>query len=72
MGFGQLPENGPGEYWKGGIRASIGKVGSGRVPEKWVPSEYWKVGSGRVPKKWDPSKYRKGEIRASTEKVRSG
>ena len=40
------------------IRASSGKVGSGRVPEMWDPGEYrkceirassGKVGSGRVP-----------------------
>ena len=48
----------PGEYRKGGIRASIGKVGSGRVPKMWDPGEYreGKIrasigngGSGRVP-----------------------
>ena len=51
-----------GEYRKGGIRVSAGKVESGRVPEKWDLGEYRKsgirestekVGSGRVPERWD-------------------
>ena len=63
---GQAPKKGLGKYWKrldpgeyrkGGIRASTGKVGSGQVPKNG-PGEYWKggilmstenVGSGRVP-----------------------
>ena len=47
----------------GGIRVSTGKVGSGRVSERWDlgkchksrnPSEYRKWGTRRVPKMWDP------------------
>ena len=85
--FGRVPEKGLGEYWKGGIRASsgkveiwasTGKVGSGRVPDRWDPSEYrrrvWvsteKVGSGRVPEMWVPGEDREGKIRVSTEKGR--
>ena len=68
----------PGEYRKGGIRASTGE-GSERVPERWDPGKYRKsgirastgnVGSGRVSERWDPSKYRKGGIWASIEKSR--
>ena len=45
------------------VRASIGKVGSRRVPKKWGPGDYRKggirvstrkVGSGQVPERWDP------------------
>ena len=70
---GQAPEKGPGkyrkrldpgEYRKGGIRASTENVGSGRVPKMWD--------RGRVPKRWDPGKYQKGGIRASTENVTFG
>ena len=55
-------------------------MGSGRVPEKWDPGEYWKggiwkitgkVGSGRVLEN-GPREYLKGGIRASTGKVGSG
>ena len=68
MGFGQVLENGKGEYQKGGIRASTGKVGSERVLEMWDPGEYrkrgirastGKVGSEQVPERWDPGEYRK-------------
>ena len=44
MGSGRVPKKwDPGEYRKGGIRASTGNVGSGRVPEKG-PGEYQKGG----------------------------
>ena len=64
---------------KGGILASTGKVGSGRVPKKWDLGEYkkygiWastrKVGSGRVPKMGNPGEYRKCKIRVSIGKGR--
>ena len=43
VGSGRVPKKGnPGEYQKGGIRASTGNVGSRRVPEMWDPGEYWK------------------------------
>ena len=56
VGSERVPENGLGEYRKGGIWASTGKVESRRVPERG-PSEYQKggiqasteEGSGRVP-----------------------
>ena len=53
-----------GKYWKCGIRASTGKVTSGRVPKI--------VGSGQVPEMWDLSDYQKGRIWASTRNVGSG
>ena len=49
-----------GKYQKGGIWASTGNVGSGRVPEMWDLGEYQKcgiwastrnVGSGQVPER---------------------
>ena len=40
VGFGRVPEKGPGEYRKGGIWVSAEKV------EIWAGTE--KVGSGRV------------------------
>ena len=68
----------PGEYRKDGIRASTGKVGSRRVPERWDPGEYRrmvrestiKVGSERVPEKWDQGEYWEGKILVITEKGR--
>ena len=54
----------PGEYQEGGIRASIEKVKSGRVPEK--------VGSERVSEMGDPGEYQKCRIWASTRNVGSG
>ena len=62
--FGRVPKKGLGEYCKGGIRASSGKVE--------IRASTGKVGSGRVPDRWDPSEYRKCGIRASTGKVKSG
>ena len=44
----------PGEYRECGIRASTGKVKSGRVPEK--------VGSELVSEMGDPGEYREGKI----------
>ena len=41
VGSGRVPENGPEEYWKGGIQESTGE-GSERVPEMWDPGEYRK------------------------------
>ena len=64
MGSGRVPEKGLGEYQKGGIRASAGKV------EIRVSTE--KVGSGRVPELWDLGEYQKCGIRASTENVGFG
>ena len=64
MESGQVPEKWDLiEYWKGGIRASIGE-GFGRVPKKWNSGEYRR----RV----DLGEYQKGRIRASARKVESG
>ena len=53
----------PGEYRKM-VRESTIKVGSGGVPEKWDPGEYWE-GKIRVSTE-------KGRIRVSTGNVGSG
>ena len=71
----------PGEYRKGGIRASTEKVGSGRVPKKWDPGEYRKggirastgnVGSGQVPERWDPGEMLENPKQAKRSKQTQG
>ena len=63
VGSKRVLEKGPGEYWKGGIRASTGKVE--------IQASTGKVGSRRVPERWDPGEYRR-RVRVSTEKVGCG
>ena len=65
MGSGLVPKMwDPGQYWKIGIRASIGNVGFGRVSKMWDHGEYQKCGN--------PGKYREGKVRVSTRKCRIG
>ena len=62
---GRVPKRwNPGEYLKGGIRASTGK---GRIR-----ASIGNGGSGRVPEMWDVGEYQKFGIWASTGKVTSG
>ena len=64
MGSERVPEKGPGEYQKDGIRVSTENVGFGQVPEKWDPGKY------REGKIWVSTE--KCRIRASTGNVGSG
>ena len=66
---------------KGRIRASIGNVGSGRVPGRWDPAEYreggirpstGKVGSERVPEMGNPGEMLENPKQAKRSKQTQG
>ena len=69
----QAPEKGPGKHRKrvragtekGRIRASAGKVESGRVPEKGSGEYRERVESERVPEMWNLGEYQR-RVRVST------